>query len=205
MSSGPVDPKVKAEMKHSLNAFEKAARKAAAKVAARGHNNRMLGEALHTRQVTPPDYLIEQMQNQGFHYPTQPAPQPVHEGYQTVPTMGVQVGNYAVFPVPNANGKNRYDVANMTNGQKLVGGLHLVEAANGIVKLMNKGHSFYSPQVKQILEMEEKYVKHYQDAVSFRRKSKEDSKDAIMETRFEEAKLKAQQVKENLNNFCSKL
>src|SRR5574343_206387 len=182
--SGPVDPKVKAEMKNSLSAFERAAKKAAAKVARAGYGNPMLGEALHTRSVTPPDYLIEQMQAQGLYQPAQPTAPAHHipEGYQAVPMMGVQTGNFAVFPVPNAAGKNRYDVANMTNGQKLVGGLHLVEAANGIVKLMNKGHSFYSPQIKQILEMEEKYVKHYQDAVVAKRKSKEDVTDAVLET-----------------------
>lgn len=198
-----VDPKLKQGMKSDLNAMQRAAERAARKVAQNARHNPALLEAMNTRYVEAPANMLTEYGVPQHLQPSQPSftspPQ------LTIPVMGVQTGQHAVFPVPNASGKNRYDVANMTSGQKLVGGLHLVEAANGIVKLLNKGHSFYSPQIRDLLEMEEKYVKHYQDAVSFKRKYQENQKDAIMETRFEEAKRSALQIKENVTKFCSKL
>ena len=170
--------KIKNDMAKKLSAFDRVAKKAATKVARMAQNNPMLAEALHTSSI----------------------PQ------TTAHAGGMQMGKFGVFMIPNENGKMRYDVANETTGQKLIGGLHLAEGANAIVKLLNKGYSFYSPQIKQLLEMEASYVKQYNDALSFRKKIKNNpTKDAILETRFEESKLKANEVKEKLINFASKL
>lgn len=198
--AGPVDPNLKRGMKNDLNAMAKAAKKAAAKVAQQARHNPALLEALNTRPVHAPQNMLTE-----YGAPDHLRLDAYQNPAQSIPVMGVQIGNFAVFPVPNSSGKNRYDVANMATGQKLVGDIQLIEAANGIVKLMNKGHSFYSPQIKQILEFEEKYAKHYADALSFKRKAKEAGKDAILETRFEEAKNCAQAVKENLSKFCNNL
>ena len=180
LQPGYIDPRSKAKMANDLNAFDRAMSKVSNKATSNlreqlNYNNgdNMLHEAAVTRTVTMP-----------------------------TATAGVQVGNFAVFAMPNANGKNRYDVANMTTGEKIVGGLHLAEGANAIVKLLNRQYSFYSPQIKQILEHEQNYVKFYQDAVSFQRKVKDSPiKDAILETRFSEAKRSAQIVKEKLENY----
>ena len=169
---------IRQDMSKKLRAFDRVASKVAAKVARSATHNPMLAEAL---QMKP----IAETQN--------------HMG-------GMQVGKFGLFMVPNESGKTRYDIANETTGQKLVGGLHLIDGANAIVKMLNKGYSFYSPQIKQILEMEANYVKYYNDALSFKKKIKNNpSRDAILETRFEEAKLKASEIKEKLTNFASKL
>ncbi len=180
-----VDAQAKADMINSLNAFEKASRKAANKIASSAKSNNQLNEALHTKLVNVPTQFNET--------PTGKA------------SFGVQVGSYAVFAIPSANGKTRYDVANQTTGEKILGNLHLVEVANSIVSLLNKSYSFYSPQVKTLLEFEEKYSKHYQDALTFKRKSQDDKKDTILETRFEESKRKALEIRENLKKFVSTL
>lgn len=168
--------RIKQGFTSDLSVFERVARKVASKIAYGAKSDPVLAEALQTRQV----------------------PNSIHRS--------VQVGNYAVFSIPNANGKNRYDVADQNSGNKLVGDLYMVETANAIVKLMNKGHSFYSPEIKNLLEFESTYKKHYADAVSLSRKIKNNPmKDAIMETRFTEAKQQAQAVKENLSRFVQKL
>ena len=170
--------KIRQDMSKKLRAFDKVASKVSAKIARSAAHNPMLAEALQVKPI---------------------AEGPNHAG-------GMQVGKFGLFMVPNDSGKTRYDIANETTGQKLVGGLHLIEGANAIVRLLNKGYSFYSPQIKQILEMEANYVKHYNDAISFKKKIKNNpSRDAILETRFEESKLKATEIKEKLSNFASKL
>lgn len=180
MSNEPLDPRIKQKMAKDLNAFDRAISKVATKTTTylkehMQHDN-LLHEAAVTRQITSA--------------PVAPTA-----------TNGMQVGNYAVFSVPNSNGRMRYDVANMTTGEKIVGGLHLAEGANAIVKLLNRQYSFYSPQIKTILEHENNYQKHYQDAVSFQRKVKDSPRDMILETRFSEAKRSAQMVKEKLEQY----
>ena len=188
--AGPVDPYVKQVMTKNLGAFDRAMKKVASKAVNQLKEqmtyDNMLHEAVVTRTVSAPQtYLNEQVSN---NMPNKPA-------------TGMAIGNFAVFTVPNANGKARYDVADMTTGNKLVGGLHLAEGANAIVKLLNRQYSFYSPQIKQILEYENNYVKHYQDAVQFQRKVKSSPRDMILETRFDEAKRSAQIVKEKLEQY----
>jgi hypothetical protein len=190
MSQVPVDPRVKSDMAKKLSAFDRVAKKAAMLVARSARSDGALLEALHTK--TPANLLTEN----GMSGYTHPA----------TPTAAMQVGNYAVFAIPNEAGKSRYDVVNMTTQQKLVGGLHLAEGANSIVKLMNKGHSFYSPQVKTLLDLENEYVKHYNDALTFRRKSKASgTQDMVLETRFQESKTKASEVKQKLVEYVKKI
>lgn len=123
---------------------------------------------------------------------------------QQLPNHGVQYHNFAVFP-NNATGKTRYDVVNMTTQQKVTENLYLVETAQAIVKMLNKQYSFYSPQINDILNMETTYIKHYNDAVTFKRKNPDGFKDAIMETRFNESKNKAGMAKKLIVELNEKL
>lgn len=183
MSNMSVDPQAKKEIMNSLSIFEKVAKKVAKNVAQTAGTDTQLMNALQTRNIT--NSMITE---------------------QNAPIAAVQTGGYAVFAMPNESGKTRFDVVNMHTQSKIVGGLHLAEAANSIVKLLNTGHSFYSPQIKNILDFENSYVKHYQDAVTFKRKSNASSaKDAIMETRFEESKLKAVEAKQKLLEYTKKI
>jgi len=190
VGANDIDPRIKQDMAKKLSAFERVAKKAALKVAQAARSDGALFEALHTKHAElPSNYLTEAGQA------------PV-----ATPTAGMQIGGFAVFAMPNENGKTRYDVVNMTTQQKIVGGLHLAEGANTMVKLMNKGYSFYSPQIKNLLDLENSYVKHYNDAISFSRKVKNSSaKDAVLETRFEESKLKASEVKQKLLEYIKKI
>ena len=115
--------------------------------------------------------------------------------------LGVQREKYAVFGIPNGQGKTRYDVINLQEEKKVVGGLCLVDSANAIVKLLNNNYSFYSPEVNTVLKLEEKYTKHYNDAVSFQRKYKNSKQDEVAKIRFDESKEKFLQIKEELINF----
>lgn len=189
VNAGDIDPRIKNDMSKKLAGFDRVAKRAAQKVANAARNNPVLAEALYTKHTSIPSNILTEGGNN-----LSPA------------TSGVQVGGFAVFPVPNSNGKTRYSVVNMNTQQKIIDDLHLVESANGIVKLLNKNYSFYSPQVKTILEFEASYTKHYTDAQSFSRKIKNNpTKDSIMETRFEESKLKANEVKQKLLEFSKKL
>lgn len=173
-----LDPRVAKDMAKKLSAFDRVSKKVAAKVARSAKTNPMLAEALNTKSIPE----------------------------TTAHVGGMQVGKIGLFMIPNESGKTRYDVANEDNGQKIVGGLHLVEGAKAIVKLLNKGYSFYCPQIKTILEMEANYVKQYNDALNFKKKIKNNpTRDAILETRFEESKLKASEIKEKLISFTAKL
>lgn len=203
MSNVPVDPRVKQDMSAKLSAFERIAKRVAGKVARAANTDHVLREALHTHAVAP-DMLTEQYNNIVLTGNT--------AGYTTpgtvtaTPIASAQTGNFAVFAIPNEAGKTRYDVVNMTTQQKLVGNLHIAEGANTMVKLMNRGYSFYSPQIKSILDLENVYTKHYQDAVSFSRKFKSGgAKDMILETRFNESKLKANEAKQKLLEFVQKI
>jgi hypothetical protein len=109
-------------------------------------------------------------------------------------SYGVAVGTHAIFPVKNDAGKTRYDVANVTTGQPVAKSIYLYESADAMVKLLNKGYSFYSPEVRDVLMGEETYVKHYNDALTYKRQA-QGSKDLINESRFESSLEKAQQAK----------
>jgi hypothetical protein len=129
--------------------------------------------------------------------------QQLFEAVQTKPIenpinnqQGVAVGNFAVFPVRNAQDKTRYTVAETTTGQAVYENLFLSANAESICRLLNRKYSRYSPEVKQVLDLDESYVKHYRDAVHAQKKSKQNAHDQILETKFQTAKERALEIKE---------
>lgn len=137
--------------------------------------NNTLNEAIHTQPV----------QHQGNH--------------------GYAIGNHAVFPEKNAQGKTRYTVANMDNGAPIYEQLRLSSTAECMVRLLNRGYSKYSPEISKVLEFEQRYEKYYNDAKSFAKRSKQSGRDQLLETRFEEAKHQAKLVKEEAERHLKRL
>lgn len=114
----------------------------------------------------------------------------------------VKIGEYGVFPKKTSTGKTRYDVANMDTGEKILENVFLAKAAEGVVKYLNRGHNFYSREVKTILELEESYVRKYMDMLHLQKSMKSSPiKESISETKFEVAKSEALHIKEKLKNI----
>ena len=179
-------------MAKTLTAFDKIAKKALSKVMQ--HSNPFLVEQSNHNNN-------QNMLNEQNHFGT-----PVNDTMLQPTYTQPASNNFAVFAMPNEYGKTRYDIANQATGQKLTGNIALAECANGIVKLLNKGYSFYSPQIKSLLEFEQNYQKYYNDALVFKKKiSNNPHRDMIIETRFEESKAKAQETKRRLVEFANKL
>lgn len=170
--------KQRAGVNKALNAWQRVANKATQAVVQQARVNPVMSEALYTKEIQ---------------HPTMPN------------VMGVQTDKYAVYPMNNANGKTRYDVVSMVEQKVICAGLHLNDSASAIVKLLNRNYSFYSPEVKTILGLEESYTKHYNDAVSYKRKAKDNVLNEVMQIRFDESKDKFLKIKEELINFNKKL
>jgi len=193
-----VDADARKDIKKALTGFDACIQDIARSMASNmSASSNMINEVYYHAPTANSQNLYET-------YAAQPqAPQ--QQNYSGFPTA-MQSVKYAVFPLANQAGKTRYTIADQVSGQKIVEGLHLSEGANAITKMLNGGHSFYSPQIRQILEFEDKYKKHYSDAVSFSRQVKNDtSRDALLETRFNEAKTNALTVKHQLLEFVKKV
>lgn len=178
-SDMPDDVKAKQDISKALKSFDKVLKKTSTKVIQENMTDPRFKDAVTTRTVP-------QQPNQNFSY-------------------GAQMDKFGVFSIPNNRGKTRYTVADMANQQPVIENLFLSESANAIVKLLNRGYSFYSPEIRTVLDLEEKYVKHYQDASTFKRKCKDAGRDQILETRFEDAKDRAIAIKEQLIEFNNKI
>lgn len=118
---------------------------------------------------------------------------------------GVVQEKFAIFPSTNKAGKTRYDIANLETKTTVTENLFLHDTAMSIVKLLNRGHDFYSLEVKEVLDLEQLYIKHYNDMLVFKRQHKEPGKNVIAETRFEDAKDRAIKVKERLASIAKSL
>lgn len=105
--------------------------------------------------------------------------------------------------------KNFYDICEKSTGRYLCRDLFLFEAAEAIVKLLNRGENILGEKTREVVFYEQKYVKHRQDAAIFKKrlsKLKRGTKDyAICEAKYlnsREQALKAKRkIMETINNL----
>ena len=126
----------------------------------------------------------------------------LHEALMTKPMKdGVQIGIWQIkankFLTPNGQPKSTYDIVSAVDDQVISENLCLYETAYAIVKQLNKGVSPLSKSIREVLNLEEKYLQFKNDAVRFKSKAvrclKEgDSRsNAIFEGRYSDHRDKA--------------
>lgn len=114
--------------------------------------------------------------------------------------------------IESFNGSKKvYDVIESSTGQTISDDLFLYEAANAIVKYLNKGYNFLSSEVREVIGLEQTYANLRTDAGIFRKRYNEsirrgDShKVNLYETRFNSAKDKALQTKKHLKKIADSI
>lgn len=84
---------------------------------------------------------------------------------------GVKVGSWEI-KVYEDQGNKTYDVCHVQTNEPIARDLTLYETALSITKLLNKHVSINSPQVREVLELEESYSRARTDAALFKRKTR---------------------------------
>jgi len=134
----------------------------------------------------------------------------LHDAITTSRTpKGVQIGNWTIdVNVVNEKLKT-YDVNNVRTGETIAKELLLYEAAHALVKLLNRGIAINTPRVREVLALEEAFMKHRNDAVQFRRKMRnrtlKESVLAVAEDRYAQARDQALRVRDHLRRLNEEL
>jgi hypothetical protein len=120
------------------------------------------------------------------------------EALQTVPTpKGARIGSWEIVVHELSDDERAYDVVNVRTGEPIATKLGLYEAARGLVRRLNEGVSITDKRVRDLLSLEEQYVRNRNDASFFRQHSEkmrekgEEVKAAIAEDRFDDSQRKA--------------
>lgn len=125
----------------------------------------------------------------------------------TVEKNGVTIGNWRIKVRQAAiSGKNKkhYDVLNVLTGKVIFRDLLVYEAALAIVRQLNLGKQIDSPEVNQIVSLEEIYTRNSINAISYRRsilkakKDNQEEKEFNLENRLKIALQKAQDAELNI-------
>lgn len=129
------------------------------------------------------------------------------DAMQTTRTSrGAQVGSWEI--VVNEGTPRKYDVCNVATGEPIAKDLYLYEAAYALVKRLNQGIAINDARVRDLLFLEEEYTKNRNDAAVFRRQTKklteagQNTKAAIAEDRYDEAKRKALDAKDRIMSLA---
>lgn len=165
-------------MKKALNAWNVSAQKIARRVVTEATTNVPMQIALH-----------QQAESMGINY-----------GHVPIMPVGFK-SQFGVFPMTNESGKTRFDVVNMTAQTKTAQGICLLETAEAISKYLNRGHSFYSPEINNLLELERQYVKHLTDAMQTKRSNPDPKRDAVLESRFKQSQNLAVAARNNIKKI----
>lgn len=121
---------------------------------------------------------------------------------QKTPT-GVKMGSWEI-KVHEDRGVKTYDVSNVHSGEAIAQDLTLYESAIALTKLLNFHVGINSAQVRNLLDLEDRYARTRQDAVTFRLRMKQrtEAKDhvraAIAEDRYQETRQAALALREDI-------
>lgn len=199
-----------ADMSKSIDAVDSILkRKLGNMITEQAHHDPYLNEAVHTQGIYQPYDANTPPQSNGAQYfdafGNPVTAQQIFENNTQVQSQnkmtGVRIDKFSIFPRPQGKGY-RYDVVDSQSNQLVVESLHLKESAEVIVRLLNRGKAFYGEEVRKAMELEEAYVKHYNDAIAYKRQLKESTThDKIRETRFLDARDKALAVKRKIIEF----
>jgi hypothetical protein len=129
---------------------------------------------------------------------------PLRDALMTSKTKdGVKMGSWEI-KVHEDGGLKTYDVSNTYTGEPIAQDLTLYESALCLCKLLNFHVGINSAQVREILNLEEQYARHRQEAAMFklRIKQRNESGDtvraAIAEDRYQEARTHALDLREQI-------
>lgn len=127
---------------------------------------------------------------------------------------GVKIGNYQIrqgLDESRMAGKQFYSVVNSTTGETLAHELSLYETAHGLVKLLNRGKFFNSPDITELLQLENQYTSHRIDAVRFHRnmnralKNGDDHRAQLLETRKQASMDRCMTAKREIRNLYNQI
>lgn len=107
--------------------------------------------------------------------------------------------------------RHYYDVSHTASNAVLFKDLVLYEAAHLIVKYLNKGYPINSPEVKHVIDLEEKYSRNRIDAARYKARAKKclaegnREKAEILKHRFDRARDIALEAKEAISDLRERL
>lgn len=135
----------------------------------------------------------------------------IQEALVTRPiNQGVRIGIYKIeqhLDESRVAGKQYYNVINSVSNHVVANELSLYEAAHALVRYLNNGKFFNSPEIIQLLEAERSYTGHKIDAVRYHRmmqraiKNQDHNKAHLMETRKQASMDRAMASKHQIKNI----
>lgn len=137
----------------------------------------------------------------------------LREAMETKPVNdGVQIGKWKINirEEKRPYGKKTdkfYDIVHQRSGDIIANDLSVYEAAHGIVKLMNKGFMVNSREVLSLMEEDQRFFSHRDDARGFTVRSiKEErrgntAKQDLYEARLDYSKEQAQRAREKISSI----
>jgi hypothetical protein len=133
------------------------------------------------------------------------------EALETTPTEdGVKIGKWRIRAKLSESKKRKYfDVFHSTTNQTIAKNLFIYEAALALVRLLNKGKPINSPEIKQVLALEEQYASARTKALQYKitslRALKENNvvKSEIYENRYDVIVAKALLLEENIRDISN--
>lgn len=119
---------------------------------------------------------------------------------------GVKIGSWEIKITDDAGFKT-YDVVNVHTLEAIATNLYLYEVAHGLVKLFNKGETLTSPDVKMLLNLEETYMRNYNDAIHFKKAYNKNMRNndcitaEIMQSRYQKSLHYADHAREQIQSL----
>lgn len=129
---------------------------------------------------------------------------PLRDALITTKTKdGVKMGSWEI-KVTEDQGVKTYDVSNVHTGEAIAHDLTLYESALCLCKLLNYHVGINSAQVRDVLDLEDKYARFRQEAVLFKHRMKQRTESgdhvraAVAEDRYQEARTAALNLREQI-------
>lgn len=129
---------------------------------------------------------------------------PLRDALMTQKTKdGVKLGSWEIRANEEV-GVKFYDVTNVRTGEAIAHDLTLYESAVCLCKLLNRSLGVNSPQIREVLRLEDDYARYRQEAVMFKHRFKQRTeagdqvRAAIAEDRYQEARSNALKLREEL-------
>lgn len=130
----------------------------------------------------------------------------VRDAYQTEKTpTGIKIGNWFVDCIHESKSKKIYNIREEMTNINVFSDLSLYEAALAIVEQLRNGNDENSSVVKHILSLENDYSKYLNDAIIYgqilRSKTINETRRMIIEDKYEAAKYKAINIKNQIKIY----
>lgn len=130
----------------------------------------------------------------------------VRDAYQTEKTpTGIKIGNWYIDCIHESKSKKIYNIREEMTNINVFSDLSLYEAALVIVEQFRNGNDENSSIVKRILSLESDYSKYLNDAIIYgqilRSNTINETRRMIIEDKYEAAKYKANNIKNQIKMF----